>query len=772
MYDVETLELPKVLNEVQKYASSPLAKIKLSSLEIKNDIEEIRLMLEETEEARLLQIKYGELPFGGLFDLTNVINRLRLKSVLSIIDFLDLENMLYCTRNILSFNQTNLSKEKVLYLNNYFSLLNPLKKVSEKINNIINENGEIYDHASDELASIRKKIKTLDNQVRAKMQELLQTKAKMLNESLIVIRNDRMCLCVKSEYKHVLKGIIHDESSSGSTVYIEPYSALEISNRLVGYKEDEKREINKILSELSQFVWAYYEEIRTNYENLTILDVIYAKAKYAIYHNAYKPEVNDMGIIDLKLAKHPLIPQDRCVPINVKLGDAYQAIIITGPNTGGKTVALKTTGLLTLMTQCGLLIPANEGSKVAIFKQILADIGDEQSIEQSLSSFSAHMTKVIKILNNLGHKALVLFDELGSGTDPKEGSNLAIAITEYLLERNARIIVTTHYADLKAFAYHNDKVINASVEFDTATLKPTYRLLLGVPGSSNALTIAKRLGLNEEIILKANDLNTENESDLATMLRHLDEENTRLTKEIKAYEEKNQEVNLLKEKLTKKEAEYDAKYQSFLKKSQAEANRILEKAKQEAMDLLDEISKLKNRDIKEHEISDLKYIARNLTPEMKVEETIHEFVVGEEVLVKAWNQIGKINRINKDNYEVQMGQFAMTFKKNDLAIFKGEVNKPKTVKKKPSTGTIPKREGKLECDLRGFRYEEVKPELEKFIDQAYLNGFSQIYIIHGFGTGAVRKAVYEYLKKCPYVKETRFGGEGEGLNGVTVCYLK
>lgn len=772
MYDIETLELPKVLNEVQKYASSPLAKIKLSSLEIKDDIDEIKLMLEETEEARLLQIKYGELPFGGLFDLGNVINRLRLKSVLSIIDFLDLENMLYCTRNILSFNQTNLSKEKVLYLTKYFQKLNPLKKVSEKINNIINENGEIYDHASEELANIRKKIKTLDNQVRAKMQELLQTKAKMLNESLIVIRNDRMCLCVKSEYKHVLKGIIHDESSSGSTVYIEPYSALEISNRLVGYKEDEKREINKILSELSQFVWAYYEEIKTNYENLTILDVIYAKAKYAIYYNAYKPEVNDMGIIDLKLARHPLISQDRCVPINVKLGDAYQAIIITGPNTGGKTVALKTTGLLTLMTQCGLLIPANEGSKVAIFKQILADIGDEQSIEQSLSSFSAHMTKVIKILNNLGHKALILFDELGSGTDPKEGSNLAIAITEYLLERNARIIVTTHYADLKAFAYHNDKVINASVEFDTATLKPTYRLLLGIPGSSNALTIAKRLGLNDEIIFKANDLNTENESDLATMLRHLDEENTRLTKEIKEYEEKNKEVNLIKEKLTKKEAEYDAKYQSFLKKSQAEANRILEKAKQEAMDLLDEISKLKDRDIKEHEIADLKYLARNLTPEMKVEETIHEFVIGEEVLVKAWNQIGKINRINKDNYEVQMGQFAMTFKKNDLAIFKGEVNKPKTVKKKPSTGTIPKREGKLECDLRGFRYEEVKPELEKFIDQAYLNGFSQIYIIHGFGTGAVRKAVYEYLKKCPYVKETRFGGEGEGLNGVTVCYLK
>ena len=773
MFDLETLELPKVLKELSTYAASSYTKELLLNLNVNDNLNDVENSLSETEEARLMQIKYGELPFGGLFDVRSLINRLRLKSVLSVNDFLDLENLLYCGRSILSFYQTNFKNKEVLnYLDGYLLAINPLKKVSERITAIINDAGEVVDNASLELSNIRKKIKALDGQVRAKMQELLQTKAKMLNENLIVIRNERMCLCVKSEYKNVLKGIIHDESSSGSTVYIEPYSALEISNRLVGLKEDEKREINRILAELSAFTWAYYEEIKVNFENITHLDLLYAKAKYAIKYNAFKPLVNDRGLIDLKLARHPLIDMDKCVPINVKLGGAYDAIIITGPNTGGKTVALKTTGLLTLMAQCGLLIPANENSQIAVFKQVLADIGDEQSIEQSLSSFSAHMHKVIKILTNLKNNALVLFDELGSGTDPKEGSNLAIAITEYLLKRNARIIVTTHYADLKAFAYHNDRVINASVEFDTVTLKPTYRLMLGIPGSSNALTIASRLGLCDEIVQRASNLGEADESNLAKMLRELDNENARLTSEIKEYEAKNLELTIIKERLMKKEEEYDLKYQAFLKKSQAEANKILEKAKQEAFDLLEEISKLKNRDIKEHEIADLKYLARNLSPAETPDETLHEFKVGEEVLIKSFNQIGKINRINKDNYEVQMGQFSMTFKKSELAVFKGQTQKPKVIPKKNTTGTIPKKEGKLECDLRGFRYEEVKPELERFIDQAYLNGFSQIYIIHGFGTGAVRKAVYEYLKKCPYVKETRFGGEGEGLNGVTVCYLK
>lgn len=773
MFDLETLELPKVLKELSTYAASSYTKELLLNLNVNDNLNDVENSLSETEEARLMQIKYGELPFGGLFDVRSLINRLRLKSVLSVNDFLDLENLLYCGRSILSFYQTNFKNKEVLnYLDGYFLAINPLKKVSERITAIINDAGEVVDNASLELSNIRKKIKALDGQVRAKMQELLQTKAKMLNENLIVIRNERMCLCVKSEYKNVLKGIIHDESSSGSTVYIEPYSALEISNRLVGLKEDEKREINRILAELSAFTWAYYEEIKVNFENITHLDLLYAKAKYAIKYNAFKPLVNDRGLIDLKLARHPLIDMDKCVPINVKLGGAYDAIIITGPNTGGKTVALKTTGLLTLMAQCGLLIPANENSQIAVFKQVLADIGDEQSIEQSLSSFSAHMHKVIKILTNLKNNALVLFDELGSGTDPKEGSNLAIAITEYLLKRNARIIVTTHYADLKAFAYHNDRVINASVEFDAVTLKPTYRLMLGIPGSSNALTIASRLGLCDEIVQRASNLGEADESNLAKMLRELDDENARLSSEIKEYEAKNLELTIIKERLMKKEEEYDLKYQAFLKKSQAEANKILEKAKQEAFDLLEEISKLKNRDIKEHEIADLKYLARNLSPAEAPDETLHEFKVGEEVLIKSFNQIGKINRINKDNYEVQMGQFSMTFKKSELAVFKGQTQKPKVIPKKNTTGTIPKKEGKLECDLRGFRYEEVKPELERFIDQAYLNGFSQIYIIHGFGTGAVRKAVYEYLKKCPYVKETRFGGEGEGLNGVTVCYLK
>ena len=480
-----------------------------------------------------------------------------------------------------------------------------------------------------------------------------------------------------------------------------------------------------------------------------------------------------MGIIDLKKARHPLIDIEKCVPIDVKLGDGYDAIIITGPNTGGKTVAIKTTGLLTMMTQAGLLIPANENSKVAIFDNVFADIGDEQSIEQSLSSFSAHMTKVINILNNLTYNSLVLLDELGSGTDPKEGSNLAISIVEHLLKHRCRVIVTTHYADLKAFAYDKENIINASVEFDTETLKPTYRLLLGVPGRSNAITIAKSLGLDESIIERSIELNETNKTDLSTMLTKLDDQNTRLTNEIRQYEQDNlilsEKIRVLKEK----EEKLDSEYESFIKRAKKEANEILAKAKEDAMALIEEIETKKSQiDYKEHELADLKHSVRSLEVLDEEISTPHEFTVGEEVYVKPWQRNGKITKINKGKYEVLVGNFAVEFTKNELSIAKNTPVTTKTTVKKQPKRELNTRQGKLECDLRGFRYEEVAPELDRFIDQAYLAGLGQIYVIHGFGTGAVRKACYEFFKKCPHVKSTRFGGEGEGLNGVTVVYLK
>ena len=770
-FDTKTLEFNKILDILSTFASSSYAKELIKELPISNNAKKITTMLDEVDDARLYQIKYSNPPFAGLSNQNELINRIRLKAVLSISDFLALKDLLYCTKNMINYYKNNIAKENnnsSLYT--YFTNLNGVKKLADEIDNVISDEGEIYDTASPALNEIRKRIKVLEQQVRAKMQELLQSKAKMLNENLIVMRNGRMCLCVKAEYKNVLKGVIHDESASKTTVYIEPFSALEIANRIVSYKEEEKTEIAKILAQLSNVAFGYEVEIKNNFNNLIALDIIFAKALYAISIDAYKPSINEMGIIDIKKARHPLIDRQKCVPIDIKLGEDYEAIIITGPNTGGKTVAIKTCGLLTLMMQAGLLIPASFDSKMAVFDNVFSDIGDEQSIEQSLSSFSAHMTKVIKILNELTNNSLVLLDELGSGTDPKEGSNLAISIVEYLLNKKSRVIVTTHYADLKAFAYDKDNIINASVEFDTKTLRPTYKLLLGVPGRSNAITIARGLGLNEEIINRSIELNETNHTDLSLMLSKLDDQNSILSEQIAKYEKENLALNERLAKLQAKELKLEAEYASFINKAKKEANEIIVKAQEDALALISEIEK-KHENFKEHELAELKHQARQLEVIDVDTPTITDFKVGDEVFVKGWQRNGKITKINKDKYEVLVGNFTVTFTKNELSVAK-TVTKPVTKPKKYNAPGPVKKEAKLECDLRGFRYEEVAPELDLFIDKAYLAGLSQIYVIHGFGTGAVRKACYEFFKKCPHVKSTRFGGEGEGLNGVTVVYLK
>lgn len=770
-FDTKTLEFNKILDILSTFASSSYAKELIKELPISNNAKKITTMLDEVDDARLYQIKYSNPPFAGLSNQNELINRIRLKAVLSISDFLALKDLLYCTKNMINYYKNNIAKENnnsSLYT--YFTNLNGVKKLADEIDNVISDEGEIYDTASPALNEIRKRIKVLEQQVRAKMQELLQSKAKMLNENLIVMRNGRMCLCVKAEYKNVLKGVIHDESASKTTVYIEPFSALEIANRIVSYKEEEKTEIAKILAQLSNVAFAYELEIKNNFNNLIALDIIFAKALYAISIDAYKPSINEMGIIDIKKARHPLIDKEKCVPIDIKLGDEYEAIIITGPNTGGKTVAIKTCGLLTLMMQAGLLIPASFDSKMAVFDNVFSDIGDEQSIEQSLSSFSAHMTKVIRILNELTNNSLVLLDELGSGTDPKEGSNLAISIVEYLLNKKSRVIVTTHYADLKAFAYDKDNIINASVEFDTKTLRPTYKLLLGVPGRSNAITIARGLGLNEEIINRSIELNETNHTDLSLMLSKLDDQNSILSEQIAKYEKENLALNDRLAKLQAKELKLEAEYASFINKAKKEANEIIVKAQEDALALISEIEK-KHENFKEHELAELKHQARQLEVIDVDTPTITDFKVGDEVFVKGWQRNGKITKINKDKYDVLVGNFTVTFTKNELSVAK-TVTKPVTKPKKYNAPGPVKKEAKLECDLRGFRYEEVAPELDRFIDKAYLAGLSQIYVIHGFGTGAVRKACYEFFKKCPHVKSTRFGGEGEGLNGVTVVYLK
>lgn len=773
MFALKTLEFQDVLLRVSKYASSKRAKEALLLEEPSNSFAFVSRGLEEVDLARRYYASFLELPLAGFNMDTVLLDRIRLNARLNVNDLNLIQGLIYATNNVINYYRNNILKNKLDgVLSDYFSALKPLNELNKRLNEVLDDDGNIKDTATDELYKIRNKMKNYEAELRRKMQELLLSHAKMLNESLIVMRDGKMCLPVKVEYKNAFKGIIHDESASHVTVYIEPYSALEISNKLTGAKEEEKAEIDRLLGLLSNEVFKNKDDIIKNDEILLKLDLIYAKAKYAYANECYKPQLNQDGLTVLKAARHPLIDKDKCVPIDLLIGSNYDAIIITGPNTGGKTVALKTMGLLTIMAQTGLLIPASSESNINVFDNVFADIGDEQSIACSLSSFSSHMVNVINILNHLSYNSLVLLDELGSGTDPKEGSNLAISIVEEILKYGAKVIVTTHYADLKAFAYEHENIINASVEFDTDTLKPTYKILLGVPGRSNAIIIASKLGLKEEIIKRAKELNEQSHSNVSQMISKLEEKNHELNALITQNEELQKKLLVEQDDLAKEREKITLEYEKYQQKAKKEAAEIIGNTQAEAQKILDKLKTLQNQSYKEHEIADIKHQLNELDSNETVTAPNYDFKVGDLVYVESWKQNGLIKKINKDKYEVSIGNFNIVFNKNELRLAKKQefINKPKPKQQ----STVPSRisSAKLECDLRGLRYEEVAAKLDQFIDKAYLAGLSQVYIIHGFGTGAVRKATYEFLKKCPHIKATRFGGEGEGLNGVTVAYLK
>ena len=631
--------------------------------------------------------------------------------------------------------------------------------------------GKVLDNASKELFTIRRSLNSLENRLRSKLQELLQTRASQLTESLIVLRDGRMCLPVKIEYKNTFKGVIHDVSSSNTTLYIEPEATLETANQIDNFHEKEKKEIQIILKNLSLLVASEADELLENLEALTNLDIIYAKALYGKERDYYPANVLDSQAFSIKKAKHPLIDSNICVPIDIDLGNKYQVIIITGPNTGGKTVALKTTGLLHMMAYLGLMVPASKDSTFAYFDSIVADIGDEQSIEQSLSTFSSHMKKIVSIINDVSFKSLVLLDELGSGTDPKEGSSIAIAVIEYLKDSGAKVIATTHYSELKSYAYNYDSIINASVEFNNETLMPTYKLLIGVPGRSNAIEIASRLGLNQKIIAESKKQldNTKTESSLLignleeemNSLRHKEEE---LAHKIEMYEGM---VNQLKQE----KLDLVKRTDKIINDAKKEAKTIIAEAKEEATTLITEIKNMSSESFKEHELASIKHKVSNLNVKESdtevFDEELHE---GDFVYVKPYDKYGTISKIKKNRYTVNIGQFAMDFDKKELQLSAKPVEKKK--KETKLSGYNPKSNCQLSLDLRGKRAEEVSYLMDQYLDQALLGNLTQVTIIHGFGTGAVRKAVQDYLKNCSFVKSYRYGQEGEGLNGVTIVYLK
>ena len=771
MYDYKTLEYQKVVDILLEF--NKLEDSKEEILDFKNEISFLDAIKNQNETKTAFDsiIHLGDIPIHSINEIKKTLQRSKLNGVLSIEELLNVVDLITMTKNIISyFKNLSAAKMNIDALNYYVSNLVVLDALKTSITLAISDDGKILDNASRELFMARRSIQSLENRLKSKLNEILMNKQSMLTEALIVQRDGRMCVPVKIEYKNTFKGIVHDLSSSQTTAYIEPESTLETQNQLESYIAEEKKQIQIILKNLSLLVMGQVDVLLNNLDNIIHLDIVFAKANMGIKNNYSFANIKENSPFNLRMAKHPLLNKDTAVPIDCYLTEKNKIIIITGPNTGGKTVALKTIGLLHIMAYNGLMVPCKEDSIFNYFDSIYADIGDEQSIEQSLSTFSSHMTRIVSILNNLTDNTLVLFDELGSGTDPKEGSSLAISIIEYLKKHNASCICTTHYSELKNYAYSNTNILNASVEFNTETLLPTYRLLMGIPGKSNAILIASRLGLNEEIVeaAKLQMKSTSTESlelmgSLEEKLHSLKQEEDRLKEEALEYQKKIEKLNLDKIELQKKT-------DKIINDAKNEAKKVIEEAKEESERLIQEIKNMSNTDFKDHELTALKTKINKLDVKEVEEEVIDEFNVGDYVYVKSYEKYGTISDIKKNKYYVNLGQFSMEFKKNELRrAAKPEV---KVKKQERLSGYNPASHATLSLDLRGKRVEDVNFLMDQYLDQAVLGNLEQVSIIHGFGTGAVRKAVWEYLKKCPYAKKYRYGGEGEGLNGVTIVYLK
>ena len=770
------LEFNEIINKLKEEVYLDYSKHVIDDTQAMNDIDEINQELDLTDECLIILQRYGKFPiyFKSDSNIEYSLNKIHKNGVLSPIELAEMGNFFDSIRDTILYQEKLIdSKINANMLSNVITRLNYNKDLNLKVKKIVTPYGEINDDASINLKSIRKQYKDLEKNIQSKLIEIMQKNGDKLSSSTVSIRNDRFVIPVRSDYKNQVKGIIHDQSSSGETSFIEPQIIVEMSNRLNQIKEQEKREIEIILRSISRDIDLYYDELIESFQTLVKMDIVFGKAKLALSMNASKPKINNKGYIDLINCYHPLLNVKNIVKNNITLGKDYKGIIITGPNTGGKTVLLKTVGLLSIMVKYGLLIPSESNSEIAIFDKVFSDIGDEQSISQNLSTFSSHLKNVITIIENVTDNSLVLIDELGSGTDPVEGSSLAIAIIDYLLNKNCDLIATSHYSELKIHAYNNDKLINASVEFDVATLSPTYRLLIGVPGMSNALNIASHLGLKQAIIDKASNYVTEKNDNLSVMLDKIIRQSNDLDKKLKLVEEEKEHLN----ELNKKEQDEINKTIKAREKIITEANnekdKIISKAKQDLEDLVYEIQSVKSKSIKPHEISDLKHKIRSLGEqdlEIKEDNENLELKVGMSVFVKGYNSYGTITKeLKNDQYEVQMGIVTVKVNKEDLRISDFKQNIIKTNERKEVSI---KKNVSSKLDLRGCRYEEANEMIDRFIDDAIYGGLNSVTIIHGFGTGTIRKLVQDKLKNNKDVEEYHYGGAGEGGQGATIVNFK
>ncbi|MFJ7697296.1 endonuclease MutS2 [Lysinibacillus fusiformis] len=782
---LKTLEYDKVRQQVATYCTSSIGKSAIEELVPQIDYDKVVQLLEEMDEGlSILRVK-GNVPMGGIFDVRPSARRAQIGGMLAAIELMEISSTIRASRILRNFIE-DLEADEVIEIPHFIAkkeTMPVLTGLQHEINNCIDDNGAVLDSASTTLRTIRQSLRSEEAKVRSKLESLIRgsNASKMLSDTLVTIRNDRFVIPVKQEYRHHYGGIVHDQSSSGQTLFIEPDSIVQANNEIHRLKMKEQAEVERILLALSAMVQDVAPDLFNLVKVLGDIDVILAKGKYGQANKCTMPKMNQDGYVRLVRARHPLLPIDIAVPNDIEFGKDITAIVITGPNTGGKTVTLKTVGLCTLMAQAGLPVPALDGSQLAVFKQLFADIGDEQSIEQSLSTFSSHMVNIVDILQKFDDESLVLFDELGAGTDPQEGAALAISILDEVHGRGARVMATTHYPELKAYGYNRPGVANASVEFDIETLSPTYRLLIGVPGRSNAFEISSRLGLPESIIDRAKGFTGTDRHEVESMIASLEETRRQSEDDAERSHALLLESESLRKELQDKLQAYDERKEALDKKAKEKARKIVEEAKHEAEGIIAELREMrKNADqvVKEHELIEARKRLEEATPlennkvlkkAAQVKARAQNLVVGDEVKVLSYGQRGTLlEKVSNTEWVVQMGILKMKISDSDLEYIKPE--------KEPivRTAGVKNRNGhvKLELDLRGERYEDAILRTEKYIDDALLANYGRVSIIHGVGTGALRQGIQSYLKNNKRVKSFRFGEAGEGGLGVTVVELK
>lgn len=787
---LSSLEYPKIIERLTEKASSPMGKELCRKLQPSTDINKIRLMQTQTKDALTRLFQKGSVSFGSVKDIRGSLKRLEIGSSLGIMEILSVCALLENTSRVKAYSRGDRSDLPSDSLDSMFEQLAPLTPLSSEIRRCILSEDEISDDASPALRQVRRNMKVTNDRIHTQLSGLVNGNVRTyLQDSVITMRNGRYCIPVKAEYKGQVPGMIHDQSSTGSTLFIEPMAVVKLNNDMRELELQEQKEIEIILAGLSEQIAEEREAIALNLELMVQLDFIFARAGLAMDMNGSEPVFNEEGRVLLKKARHPLISKKKVVPIDIRLGDDFDLLIITGPNTGGKTVSLKTVGLLTLMGQAGLHIPALDRSELALFHEIYADIGDEQSIEQSLSTFSSHMTNIVSFLEKADSRSLVLFDELGAGTDPTEGAALAISILSYLHDKGIRTMATTHYSELKVYALSTPGVENACCEFSVETLRPTYRLLIGIPGKSNAFAISSKLGLSDQIIERAKEQISEQDESFENVLSSLEEnrvtiENERL--EIARYKE---EIKTLKAQLESRQEKLDAQRDRILRQANEEAHKVLEEAKEYADQTMKLFHKFQKNNVDtsavERERQELRKrmnkAEKNMSDRQETKKpkkllTAKDIRPGDSVKVLSMNLKGTVGSRpdSKGFLFVQMGIIRSKVHLSDLELVDEPVITTPSLQK---TGAGKIRMSKsasvsTEINLLGRTVDEAIAELDKYLDDAYIAHLKSVRIVHGKGTGALRKGIHDYLRRQKHVSSFRLGEFGEGDAGVTIVDFK